>query len=224
MKRQDLTRRLAQLRGFPRPDARLEQVATPAEKASEMLWAALARGDLEARSVLDLGTGTGTLAIGAALLGASPVVGIDVDPLALEVAEANAEAQGVQVEWLRGRLPGLPPVQAQTVLMNPPFGAQTRHADRPFLAYALEILPVGGAIHLFANGESQTFIERWALAHAVQVEERSRSRWPLPATFAHHTERRGQVPVDRWVLRKENPDDIPRTRKAGPTRRSSRRR
>jgi len=44
------------------------------------------------RNVLDLGTGTGLLAIGAAKLWKRPVLASDIDPVAVEVARANAVA------------------------------------------------------------------------------------------------------------------------------------
>jgi ribosomal protein L11 methyltransferase len=46
-------------------------------------------------SVLDAGCGSGTLAIGAALLGARPVVAVDPDPAAAVAARANAARNGV---------------------------------------------------------------------------------------------------------------------------------
>lgn len=46
-------------------------------------------------AVLDIGCGSGILAIGAALLGADGVVAIDVDAAALDATEANAAANGV---------------------------------------------------------------------------------------------------------------------------------
>ena len=47
--------------------------------------------DLRGKHVLDVGTGSGLLAIVADLLGAAQSVGLDVDPVSVEVARANAE-------------------------------------------------------------------------------------------------------------------------------------
>lgn len=47
------------------------------------------------RNVLDLGTGTGLLAIGAARLWKRPVMASDIDPVAVAVARENAIANGV---------------------------------------------------------------------------------------------------------------------------------
>ena len=47
------------------------------------------------RSFLDMGTGSGILAIAAAKLGFSPVCAFDFDPEAVRVARANARANGV---------------------------------------------------------------------------------------------------------------------------------
>lgn len=46
-------------------------------------------------NVLDLGCGSGILAIGAAKLGARPVLGLDNDPIAVEVAIKNVAQNGV---------------------------------------------------------------------------------------------------------------------------------
>jgi ribosomal protein L11 methyltransferase len=55
----------------------------------------LARRRPTAGSVLDVGCGSGTLSIAAALLGADRVRAIDVDPEAVVATRANAEANGV---------------------------------------------------------------------------------------------------------------------------------
>jgi len=52
---------------------------------------------LEAKGVLDVGTGSGILAIAAAKRGASPVVAVDNDPIAVEAARENTTRNGVLV-------------------------------------------------------------------------------------------------------------------------------
>lgn len=50
-------------------------------------------------SVLDYGCGSGILAIAAAKLGASRVVGSDIDPQAMQAARANSEANAVRADY-----------------------------------------------------------------------------------------------------------------------------
>ena len=92
MKKKQLEILLERLAGFENPSPEMEQYATPASVAADMLYLAYLRGDL--RVVCDLGTGTGILAIGAALLGAR-AIGVDIDMQALKVARANAARMGV---------------------------------------------------------------------------------------------------------------------------------
>ncbi len=51
-------------------------------------------------AVLDVGTGSGLLAMAARVLGARPVVGLDIDPVALATARRNAASNGVDIEVL----------------------------------------------------------------------------------------------------------------------------
>ena len=53
---------------------------------------ALSALDLQGARLADIGTGTGVLALAAVALGATDVVGVDTDPLAIEVATANVAA------------------------------------------------------------------------------------------------------------------------------------
>lgn len=56
-------------------------------------------GELEAGSLLDIGCGSGVLAIAAARLGFAPVVGLDNDRHAVEAARANAAANGLELDF-----------------------------------------------------------------------------------------------------------------------------
>ncbi len=202
-RRSVLVRRLAALRGFPSPDPRREQVGTPPEAAATLLEAALAREDIAGRTVLDLGSGTGVLAIGAALLGARRVTGVEAEAGAIAAARANAEATGVEVDWRLAEVERVAE-RAETVVMNPPFGAQTAHADRPFWDAAFA--SAERRIYAFALADSRSFIARRAVARGAKVEATVAVPWELPRTFRHHRKARVDLPVDLWVLA---PAEIP---------------
>ena len=197
MRRAELVRSLAALQLFERPDAGREQLPTPPELAAELLELAAARDDLVGRSVTDLGSGTGLLAIGAALLGAARVTGVESDARAVALAEGNAARSGVAVTWVRREVDGYD-APTDTVLMNPPFGAQRRHADRPFWESAFRC--AGRAIYAFASAESRTFIARRAVAHRASILATRPVRWVLAASLPHHRKPRARIPVDLWAL------------------------
>jgi putative methylase len=197
VRRGDLVRRIQAVPGFSDPRAADEQVVTPAEAAADLLSLADQSDGLAGRSVLDLGTGTGRLAIGAALLGAIPVVGIDRDPSALAIGRRAADAAGVAVEFVESEADAWSRA-AEVVVMNPPFGAQRRHADRTFWDRAFAL--AHRSVYAFALADSRTFIARQAVARHVQIVETRAVPWRLERTFPHHTRDRVSVPVDLWAF------------------------
>jgi ribosomal protein L11 methyltransferase len=66
------------------------------------------------RHILDIGTGTGVLAIAAARVWHAAVVASDVDPLSVKIARANAEANraGVYVRAVRAAGVNMPTIRA----------------------------------------------------------------------------------------------------------------
>ncbi len=73
----------------------------------EALEAAADRGLLGDARVLDVGCGSGILSIAAAALGARSVVGLDVDPIAIEATTANAR-RNRRSRAIRARLGSVP--------------------------------------------------------------------------------------------------------------------
>jgi ribosomal protein L11 methyltransferase len=83
------------------------------EYLCELEAAGEAKGEL-----VDLGTGSGVLAIAAAKLGWAPVRGYDHEPAAIEAAAANAKANGVELQLERMNLREQLPDLAPTVVAN----------------------------------------------------------------------------------------------------------
>ncbi|HEX6445271.1 MAG TPA: HemK2/MTQ2 family protein methyltransferase [Streptosporangiales bacterium] len=82
--------------------------------------------------VLDIGTGTGALALLAARAGAGSVTAVDVSSIAVLTARANAWLHGAKVSVHRGDL--FSPVgtgQFQLVLSNPPYVPTAPETGRP---------------------------------------------------------------------------------------------
>ena len=58
--------------------------------------------DLQGKSVIDMGTGTGILAMLASMRGAAPVTGIEIDPDAWDNAVDNARVNGRDIRMICG--------------------------------------------------------------------------------------------------------------------------
>jgi putative methylase len=202
MKLKNLEMMLQRLDGFVRPRASLEQYQTPAPLAARLLFHALMKGDIEGKRVCDLGSGTGVLAIGAALVGAAPVTGIEVDEKAVEIARANAELLDAEVTFLVADVkdPGLSARAGpcDTVIMNPPFGAQKAHADRPFIDYALTVAPVTYSIF---NAGSAQFVKAYT-AQRAEITEKVGGAFPIKRTFAFHTKDVQEIEVEILRLKR----------------------
>jgi putative methylase len=189
-----LTQQLGVVAGFADPRVDLEQYRTPPELAAHLVHTADLQGDIEGRTVLDLGCGTGMLALAAALRGPAAVVGVDIDPGPLSTARENERRVGTAspVAWVRGDVTGggLCPDGQTTVVTNPPFGAQTgnEHADRRFLETTARVADVSYSIH---NAESAEFVEAFAADEGGAVTHAYAAEFDLPRTFDfHETDRR----------------------------------
>ena len=106
----------------------------PPQGDTSLLCEAAERADVLAGArVLDVGTGTGAVALAAARGGASQVTAIDVSARAVMAARLNATLRGLRLRVLRGDL--FAPVAGETfgvILANPPYvaGGAPRAAHR----------------------------------------------------------------------------------------------
>jgi len=92
--------------------------AHPTTRMSIELLADLADAGEARGTAVDLGTGSGVLAIAAAKLGWGPVLGVDSEEAAVEAARENAALNGVRIEVVRANLREEVPPLGETVIAN----------------------------------------------------------------------------------------------------------
>jgi putative methylase len=211
---------LSQIAPHPSPKPSLEQYTIPANVAATMLHiAAYSYGDIVGKTVLDLGCGTGRLALGAAFLGAEQVVGIDIDKDAVKVASENSVTTNLKekVQWITGDIDAIHG-SFDTVLQNPPFGVQRRKADRKFLEKALESGKVVYSLHkcpdedkafvkkLKANKTNVAsvapppFLEKFIERHGGKIKAVYAVIMAIPHMFSFHTKRKHEFVVNLFVI------------------------
>ena len=191
MRKKDLAISLQSVRDFDGPSPSLEQYMTPANMAADMVFDAYANGDIQGMKVVDLGCGTGMLSIAAWLMGAGMVMGFDTSAKALSVAESNREAFKADVSFTRCDVSQVTE-EADTILMNPPFGCQTKNADRPFLDKAMELSECVYSIHM-AN--SVDFIKEYCERKGRHVASYKIYKYDIPHLFSFHKRAKQTVEV-----------------------------
>ncbi|MDR0767804.1 MAG: METTL5 family protein [Methanosarcinales archaeon] len=209
MKLRKLEIALEKVEGFAVPNVNFEQYKTPAVVAAPFLHMAFMSGDIDGKTVYDLGCGTGILSIGAAILGANSVTGFDIDAAAVSGAEKNtasmSEISGVDETNVRFAVSDVSKIpemiesgelkRADTILMNPPFGAQDKGNDRPFLDAALAAGEVVYSIH---NKGSRGFIEKY-IKPAV-VTNCFITEFPIRKTFDFHKKEIQTIDVEIYRM------------------------
>jgi putative methylase len=201
VRKRDLERALSEIQAHPMPKAYLEQYTTPSDVAAETLYlAAYVYNDIIDKTVVELGCGTGRLAIGAALLGAKEVIGVDLDKVAVRVAQANAAKMNVnaKINWVIAEI-GVVMGTFDTVLQNPPFGVQQKRADRKFIKKALEL---GSTVYSFhKSGESnREFIKRFIEGHGGRITTIFPMKMEIPRMFKFHTKKKRNIEVDLYRI------------------------
>ncbi len=197
MRKRELEMRLQRLQPMEDPDPSLEQYATPATIAADLIFTAHSCGDIAGKRVLDLGCGNGVLGLGAWLMGAEQVTGVDVSKNALEAAERNArllEAEMTLVESDVRRYSG----EADCVVMNPPFGSQRRGADRPFLDAAMEAAPAVYSLHM---AKTLPFLKKYVEERGRELAFHKGYKYDIPHLFRFHSKLRETIDIVMIIIR-----------------------
>jgi len=211
MKLRKLEMALEKIEGFETPNIHYEQYKTPAVVAAPFLHMAFMNGEIEGKTVYDLGCGTGMLSIGAVLLGAKEVIGFDADQNAIADAEKNARRMAEKIEEkeinesVRFILSDVADIskmiesgtlkRADTVIMNPPFGAQEKGNDRPFLDAAIA---AGNIVYSIHNKGSRAFIEKY-IKPAV-ITDCFITDFPIRKTYDFHKKEIQSIDVEIYRI------------------------
>jgi len=200
MKLKQLEQHLQEVDEFDEPKILLEQYPTRPHIAACMIHTiASSFDDIEDRIILDLGCGSGVLAIGCVMLGAGAVIGVDIDPDALDVCQQNLEAFDMDnVDLVNTSVRQIDSVmrdKVEVVVMNPPFGTKhNKGLDLEFLEQGIKLATravyslhkTSTRDHVLKKGES------WGTKPQVVAE----LRYDLPATYKHHKKASVDIHVD----------------------------
>ncbi|MEM5869564.1 MAG: METTL5 family protein [Candidatus Aenigmatarchaeota archaeon] len=205
MRKKELELILEKLKPLEKPKISLEQYTIPADLAAEILNIAFLSGDIENKKVADFGCGSGRLAIGAALLGAKEVVGIDIDEDAVKQAKENLRiAEGLVgrklkvkffchdiTKW-RGKY--------DTVIQNPPFGIKGIYNDRIFLEKALNSAKRIYSLHRNGRKETRNFIIKFVSDRGGKIENVIKFKFLLPHLFKFHRKPKLRFDIDLYII------------------------
>lgn len=134
---------------------------------------ALSTMSLEGQSALDVGTGSGILAIAAAKRGASPVVAVDTDGIAVDAARENAMRNGVAIPVAQGSAADVPG-RFDVVIAN--IVSPVLRSIAPHLAARLSVDGTLLAAGISAPAEAATR-EAFARARLEVIDRTERDDW-----------------------------------------------
>ena len=200
----DLEMAISAVAPHPSPKAHLEQYTITPEVAAEILYmATYIYNDIIGKTVIDLGCGTGRLAIAAALLDAKEVVGIDIDKTAIKQAIKNAEKLGViaKIDWIIADIDAVRG-SFDTVVQNPPFGVQKRRADRKFLEKALSI---GRRVYSLHKASDSSFLKAFIGKNNGETKAVYALSMRIPYMFKFHRKQKHQFSVNLYVIERKEP-------------------
>ncbi len=206
MKKAQLKIILQKIPRHPNPKIWYEQYTIDSTSASEILWIAhTVYNGISNKRVMDLGCGTGRLTIGAAILGASYVIGIDLDKESLDIAKKYSNIIGVRnlTDFILTDIKYLPVRFLDTVIQNPPFGVRVRGMDIVFLNVALSKAKTIFSIHK-SNIRSRNYLVRLINKRKGYIRGIYTLEILIPAMYKFHRKRNYRVKADLYIIQIED--------------------
>ena len=194
---------LQDLETFSNPKPELEQYPlTP--RAASFLLSTISNtfNDIENKIICDLGCGTGIIAIGAALLGAKEVIGVDIDTHQLEIAVKNAQKLQLidKIRWINMDIQNFS-IPSDIIIQNPPFGVQKRDRgmDTVFLEKAIENAKIIYSIHK-SGDKTQRFLRDFIEKHDAFIDAIIPIQITISHLFPFHKKKAYPVNVDFYRI------------------------
>jgi len=127
--------------------------------------------DLVGKTVVDFGCGSGILSLAALKLGAKKVIGIDIDPQALQASKANAQRNGVE-DRLELFLPKDQPTFKADVVIANILAGPLRELAPTIIEFVAPNghLALSGVLEEQAN-ELQIIYGQWCEMDAIAIQE-----------------------------------------------------
>ena len=149
----------------------------------------------------DLGCGCGMLSIGSIMLGAEFVVGLEIDPDAIEICQENiSDFEIDNIDIIQTDVSkDVPPQMAKkfdTVILNPPFGTKhNKGLDMTFVKYGL-CLAKNTVYSLHKTSTRAHVLKKAKEDWGVDAKVIAELKYDLPASYKHHKKTSVDIEVD----------------------------
>ncbi|WP_407375440.1 METTL5 family protein [Methanobrevibacter sp.] len=189
-RKKHLEMKLQTIPPHPKPKVGLEQYTTPSIIASDLIWNAFSLGDIENKTVVDLGCGSGIFSIGCALMGADSVCGVDIDADSIDLANDSSRKLKIEnAEFVLGDIADFDfDGDIDTVIQNPPFGSQkkAKHGeDLNFVKKACVLKPK--VLYSFHMASTEEFLIDFYRKNDLVITHIFRYDFPIPKIYEFHT-------------------------------------
>ncbi len=172
------------------------------QEAMQSLTSLLGEGALQGKSFLDIGCGSGLFSIAAARLGSRPVLGVDIDPLSVQVSRENAARAGL----------GSAVSFCQASVLD---SEQMEALGRYDVVYAWGVLHHTGAMYAAIRAAAQRLNPSGWLVIAIYNRHWSSGAWKVVKRMYNRAGRLGQkawiwaftplLLVAKWLVTFKNP-------------------